>query len=160
VIKTKWDVIVAGAGAVGSAALYQLARRGIKALGIDRWRPPHANGSSHGDTRITRLALGEGEEYVQFASRSHGIWRELEAATGRTLLRQVGGLVFGPQSGRTRAHGASDFLGTTIAVAKKAGLSHEILDAAALWDRFPQFRWRGDETGCLEHGAGFVHPEA
>lgn len=158
--QSKWDVIVAGAGAVGSAALYQLARRGIKALGIDRWHPPHANGSSHGDTRITRLALGEGEEYVQFASRSHEVWRELEAATGRTLLRQVGGLVFGPQSGRTRAHGAPDFLGTTIAVAQQAGLSHELLDAASLQARFPQFRWRGDEIGCLEHGAGFVHPEA
>src|SRR5687767_69496 len=80
-----WDVIVAGAGAVGSAAMYQLARRGAKVLGIDRFHPPHDRGSSHGDTRITRLALGEGEEYVQFARRAHDIWRELETATGSTL---------------------------------------------------------------------------
>ena len=52
------DVIVVGLGAVGSAALYQLARRGVPALGIDRFAPPHQHGSSHGDTRITRLALG------------------------------------------------------------------------------------------------------
>jgi sarcosine oxidase len=160
VTETKWDVIVAGAGAGGSAALYQLARRGVKALGLDRWHPPHTHGSSHGDTRITRLALGEGEEYVPFARRSHEIWRELEAATGRTLLRQIGGLVFGPRSGRTRAHGAVDFLGTTLAVAQRTGLSHEVLEAAALQARFPQFHWRGDEWGCLEHGAGFVYPEA
>ena len=77
-----WDVIVAGVGAMGSAALYQLARRGVRVLGLDRFHPPHDRGSSHGDTRITRLALGEGEQYVQFARRSHEIWRELEAATG------------------------------------------------------------------------------
>ena len=86
------DVIIAGLGAMGSAALYQLARRGVKVLGLDRFQPPHDRGSSHGDTRITRLALGEGEQYVQFARRSHEVWRELEAATGRSLLRCVGGL--------------------------------------------------------------------
>jgi hypothetical protein len=74
------DVIVAGLGAVGSAALYQLARRGVPALGIDRFQPPHANGSPHGESRITRLALGEGPSYVQFARRAHAIWRELIAA--------------------------------------------------------------------------------
>jgi sarcosine oxidase len=155
-----WDVIVAGVGAMGSAALYQLARRGAKALGIDRFHPPHDRGSSHGDTRITRLALGEGEQYVQFARRSHEIWRELEAATGSILLQQVGGLVYGSSTRRGVAHGAEDFLQTTIAVAQRHAIPHEVLDAEALRARFPQFRFRGDELGCLEHTAGFVHPEA
>src|SRR6478609_5153015 len=104
-----WDVIVAGVGAMGSAALYQLARRGVRVLGLDRFHPPHNRGSSHGDTRITRLALGEGEQYVQFARRSHEIWRELEAATGSTLLREVGCLVYGSTVSRREAHGAADF---------------------------------------------------
>jgi len=159
-IKMHPEVIVVGCGAVGSAALYQLARRGIQALGIDRFGPPHNRGSSHGDTRITRLALGEGDEYVQFARRSHEIWRELEAQTGRTLLQQVGALIYGCATGRTTAHGATDFLQTTIDVAQRHALGHEILDAAALAARFPQFRLRGDEIGCLEHGGGFVHPES
>ena len=154
------DVIVIGLGAVGSAALYQLSRRGIKALGIDRFQPPHDRGSSHGDTRITRIALGEGPQYVQFAKRSHEIWRELEAATGRTLLREVGGLFFGSTSCHGQAHGAADFLQTTINVAREHGIPHEVLDASAMVERFPQFRFRGDERGCLEHTAGFVHPEA
>ena len=154
------EVIVAGLGAVGSAALYQLARRGTRALGIDRWAPPHAMGSSHGETRITRLALGEGSQYVQFARRSHEIWRELEAATGATLLRAVGCLVYGAEDSRGSAHGAGDFLQTTIDVARQHGIDHQVLDAAALRQRFPQFRWRGDERGCLEPGGGFVHPEA
>ena len=154
------DVIVVGLGAMGSAALYQLSRRGVKALGIDRFNPPHDRGSSHGDTRITRLALGEGTQYVQFARRSHEIWRELEAATGRSLLQSVGGLIYGSLSHRTQTHGAVDFLKTTIEVAKLHRIRHEILDAAALRERFPQFIWRGDELGYFEHGAGFVHPEA
>jgi sarcosine oxidase len=151
---------VAGCGAVGSAALYQLAQRGMKALGLDRFHPPHSFGSSHGDTRITRLALGEGDQYFQFARRSHEIWRELEAQTGRTLLRCVGGLYYGAASRRGVAHGAADFLQTTINVARRHGLQHEVLDAKALSERFPQFHWRGDELGCLEREAGFVHPES
>ena len=83
------DVIVIGLGAVGSAALYQLARRGVAAVGIDRFAPPHEHGSSHGESRITRQAIGEGEEYVPFALRSHEIWRELEADTGRSMLSPV-----------------------------------------------------------------------
>ena len=69
------DVIVIGLGAMGSAALYQLARRGVAAIGIDQFAPPHDRGSSHGESRITRQAIGEGDEYVPFALRSHEIWR-------------------------------------------------------------------------------------
>jgi len=58
------DVIVIGLGAMGSAAAYQLAKRGVRVVGIDAYSPPHVHGSSHGQTRITRLAIGEGEQYV------------------------------------------------------------------------------------------------
>ena len=154
-----WDVIVVGLGAVGSAALYQLAKRGVRALGIDRFNPPHDRGSSHGDTRITRLALGEGPQYVQFAKRSHEIWRELEGATGRKLFREVGGLFFGSTKKHGQAHGSADFLQTTIDVAREHGIPHEVLDAEAMRTRFPQFHFHDDERGCYEHTAGFVHPE-
>src|SRR5262245_10981184 len=110
------DVLVVGLGALGSAALYQLAKRGVAALGIDAFDPPHRYGSSHGDTRITRLALGEGAHYVPLARRSHEIWRELEAASGRSLLRTVGCLIFGPGETANAAHGAADFLAATIDV--------------------------------------------
>src|SRR3954464_3169194 len=84
------DILVIGLGAMGSAALYQLAKRGVKAVGIDRFSPPHDLGSTHGETRITRQAIGEGESYVPFALRSHEIWRELEVETGESLLTQNG----------------------------------------------------------------------
>src|SRR4029434_5138559 len=84
--------IVLGLGAMGSAALYHLAKAGRSVLGIDRFSPPHALGSSHGDTRITRLAIGEGAHYTPLAVRSHALWRELENETGSDLLTSNGGL--------------------------------------------------------------------
>ena len=74
-----YDLIVVGLGAMGSAALFQAAKRGASVLGIDRFAPPHNMGSSHGDTRITRNAIGEGEMYMPFIRRSNEIWAELES---------------------------------------------------------------------------------
>ena len=95
------DVIVVGLGAMGSAACYQLAKRGAKVIGIDRYSPPHTLGSTHGDTRITRLAIGEGEHFVPFAIRSHEIWRELESETGADLMTTTGGLIMSAASAST-----------------------------------------------------------
>jgi len=91
---SRYDVIVLGLGAAGSATLLQLARRGVKVLGLDRHVPPHEHGSSHGETRITRLAIGEGAHYTPLAVRSHEIWREIERETGADLMTTTGGLLF------------------------------------------------------------------
>ena len=152
------DVIVVGLGAMGSAALYQLARRGVRATGIDRFTPPHDRGSSHGESRITRQAIGEGEEYVPFALRSHEIWRELEADTGRSLFSQIGGLIIGRRTD-SGIHGHGDFVGRTIAAAERFNIDHEVLEPAEVMRRFPQFRLAGDETCYFEPGAGFLRPE-
>jgi sarcosine oxidase len=153
------DAIVIGLGAMGSASLYQLARRGARVLGIDRFVPPHDRGSSHGESRITRQAIGEGAEYVPFALRSHEIWRELEAETGEALLFPVGGLLLAPERDSAEHHGQRDFVGRTIAVARQHGIAHEVLRAGAIQDRFPQFHLEGDEIGYYEPGAGFLRPE-
>jgi sarcosine oxidase len=153
------DVIVVGLGAAGAATLYQLARRGVRAIGLDRFAPPHDRGSSHGETRITRHAVGEGEVYAPLAIRSHEIWRELEAATGARLLEVCGCLTLAPADGRARAHGTSDFLGRAAAVAHAFDIPHERLSAAEVEARWPQFALTGAEAGLFEPGAGFVHPE-
>ncbi|MBQ1767127.1 MAG: FAD-dependent oxidoreductase, partial [Aquincola sp.] len=93
------DVIVIGLGAFGSAVACQLAARGARVLGIDRHAPPHDRGSSHGATRITRLAVGEGAQYVPLVQRSHALWRLLEAECGEPLYTATGGLVMGPSKG-------------------------------------------------------------
>src|SRR5688500_986473 len=103
------DVIVIGLGAMGSAACYQLARRGAKVIGIDRFAPPHSFGSTHGETRITRQAIGEGEHFVPFALRSYEIWQELESKTGEDLLTITGGLIMSSAAEHT-LHGNTDFL--------------------------------------------------
>ncbi|MDG1892834.1 MAG: N-methyl-L-tryptophan oxidase [Verrucomicrobiota bacterium] len=154
------DAIVIGLGAAGSGTLYQLAKRGMRALGIDQFAPPHDRGSSHGETRITRLALGEGKAYAPLVKRSHEIWLALEKATGASLLHQVGGLIFSGNQERTSSHGAPDFLKTTQEVAVRHHIRHEMMDATQLEKRFPQFKFRGDETGYYEPDAGYLRPEA
>jgi sarcosine oxidase len=154
-----FDTIVLGLGAMGSATLFQLAKRGRRALGIDRFTPPHAFGSSHGETRITRLAIGEGEQYTPLAVRSHEIWREIERETGERLLVECGGLIVSGEGARATCH-VPGFFANTLAAAKRFGISHEILDAAAIRRRFPAFAVRDDETGYYEPSAGYVRPEA
>jgi sarcosine oxidase len=152
------EVIVVGLGAIGSATLYQLARRGIPAIGIDRFTPPHDRGSSHGESRITRLAVGEGDSYAPLVRRSHAIWRELERDTGVALLHQVGGLIIGDAQD-TPHHGKSGFLKRTIAVAERHAIAHEVLAAEEIAYRFPQLQMSGDERGYYEPEAGMVFPE-
>lgn len=158
-LSTHYDVIVVGLGALGAATLYQLSQRGARVLGIDQFAPPHDQGSSHGDSRITRLAVGEGDEYVPFVQRSHAIWRELEARTGKPLMTTTGGLILAPEGRVAEHHGKPDFVRRTIACAQRFGIAHEVLDAAAIRQRFPQFHLQGDEIGYFEHEAGFVRPE-
>ena len=152
------DVAVIGLGAVGAATLYQLARRGIRAVGIDRYAPPHNIGSSHGETRITRCAVGEGVELVPLVLRSHAIWRELEAETGEALLDACGFLMMAPQGVRTGHHGKQDFLRRTVAAAERHAIPHELLDTAAIAARFPAFELQQEE-GYFEPGGGYVRPE-
>ena len=153
------DVAVVGLGAAGAATLYQLARRGVSVIGIDRFSPPHAFGSTHGDTRITREAIGEGESYTRLVQRSHAIWRELEADTGQDLLTQCGGLIIEASGGGAAGHHRHEFLASTIACANRYGIKHELLSAADVAGRFPQFALDGDESAYYEPTAGFVRPE-
>src|SRR5439155_19589896 len=103
----------------GAATLLQLARRGVRALGIDRFAPPHGRGSTHGETRITRLAIGEGEVYTPLVMRSHQIWRELEGETGLELLTQNGALILEDAGAHHSLHNRRDFLDRTIASATR-----------------------------------------
>jgi sarcosine oxidase len=154
------DVAVLGLGAMGSAVLYQLAKRGAAVVGLDRFAPPHALGSSHGETRITRQAVGEGSAYVPFVTAAHRIWRELEATTGETLLNACGALVMAPGRGTSSHHGKPDFVGRSISAAEGAGIPHAVLDGAEVARRFPQFlNLAGDEKAYYEPGGGYVVPE-
>lgn len=158
--ETTCDVAVLGLGAMGAAALWQFAKRGVKVVGIDRFAPPHDQGSSHGDTRITRQAVGEGPAYVPLALASHRIWRELEAESGVPLLNACGTLITGPRSGASSHHGIADFVGRTGEVAKAFDIAHEMMEAGDIRRRFPQFGQLDDGMhGYFEPGGGYVFPE-
>ncbi len=154
-----YDAIVVGLGAVGSATAYQLAKRGARVLGIDQYAPPHSQGSSHGGTRITRLAIGEGEHYTPLAMRAHEIWRDIEHETGRDLLCTNGALVISSPNKASITH-VEGFFENTVAAAKRFGIEHQLLDANEIRRRYPLFAVSDEEYGYFEPGAGFVRPEA
>jgi sarcosine oxidase len=153
-----FEVIIVGLGAMGSAALYQLSKRGKNVLGIDQFSPPHTFGSSHGDTRITRQAVGEGEQYVPLLLRSNEIWREIEKETGEKLLEITGGLIISSK-GKAAINHVPEFFEKTIKAAKKYNIRHDLLNAIEIRNRFPQFNIQEDEEGYYEYDAGFLRPE-
>lgn len=146
------DTIVLGLGAMGSAAVDELARRGQRVLGFDRHDPPHTFGSTHGKSRIIRLAYMEDPAYVPLLRRAYERWTDLEAASGRRLLQITGGLMIGPADS-TAVQGSR-------ASAEEHGLRHEMLDAAEVRRRFPEFHLPADHLALYEEIAGVLFPEA
>ena len=147
-----YDVIVVGLGGMGSAAAAELARRGLRVLGIERYGPAHDRGSSHGESRVIRQAYFESPAYVPLLLRAYELWHELEAATGSDLITETGGLMIGPEHSRTVA-------GSRLS-AETWDLPHELLDASEMARRFPTLSPGRDDVGLYEQHAGFVRPEA
>jgi sarcosine oxidase len=126
--------------------------------GLERFSLPHANGSSHGESRIIRQAIGEGEDYVPLVLRSYQLWREIETETGKELLTITGGLTLESQKSTAVMHGRRDFLDQAIRCAEKFDIRHEILDAPEIRKHYPQFAV-ADERAYYEHETGFLKPE-
>jgi len=151
-LNKNFDAIVIGLGAMGSATAYHLSLAGKRVLGLDRFEPPHKQGSSHGLTRIIREAYFEHPSYVPLIQRAYELWADLEQKSGRKLLLQTGGLMIGPPDGALVA-------GARRSAAEHI-LSHEILSAAELSRRVPAFRPAEDMVAVAEPRAGIVFPEA
>ena len=86
----RYDAIVVGLGGMGTAAAFHLARRGKRVLGLEQHDLLHELGSSHGLTRIIRLAYYEHPSYVPLLLRSFELWDELADESGRHLLEVTG----------------------------------------------------------------------
>lgn len=154
------DVVVVGLGAMGSAVIDQLAMRGINVVGLDRFNPPHDQGSSHGDTRISRQAVGEGASYVPFVLASQRRWKELEREMDEHLFEQCGAVIIGNPNNQGLVHGKADFFETTAKTADQFGIEHYILDRKNLVSKFPQFSgMKEDDIAYFEPGAGYAIPE-
>jgi sarcosine oxidase len=150
--ETTHDVVIAGLGAMGSATAFHLARRGLRVLGLDRFTPPHRFGSSHGESRIIREAYFEHPVYVPMVQRAFELWRELEQASGDTLLLETGGLMIGRPD--------SVLVGGARRSAEMHGLRHELLTAEDVCRRFPALQPERDMVAVWEPRAGMLFPDA
>ncbi len=145
------DVIVIGLGAHGSAAAYQLARRGRRVLGVEAFTRAHELGSSGGLTRIIRLAYFEHPAYVPMLRAAWELWPQIAAESGHDLLLQTGGLYCG--------RAGAEVLEGSLRSAREHGLPHELLDAAEARHRFPALRLDHDMQALHEPLAGILYPE-
>ena len=148
----RYDVVVCGLGAMGSASAYHLARRGARVLGLERFAARHARGSWHGDSRIIREMYFEHPLYVPLVQRAYDLWRALERDAGDALMTLHGGLMMGPEDGLLVAG--------TLRSAREHALPHELLSPREVAARFPAFRLRDDFVAVHDPRAGFLRPEA
>ena len=149
--RASYDAIVLGAGGVGGAAMWQLARRGLHVLGLDRFAPPHDRGSSHGQTRIIRQAYFEHPDYVPLLVESYRLWAELERNAGRSLLLETGLVQVGRPDGVV--------VPRVLDAAHIHGLEVEYFTAAEICKRWPAFRVPDDLVGVFERRGGLLRVE-
>lgn len=146
-----WDAIVLGAGGVGSATAMHLSKSGARTLAVDQYPPAHANGSSHGQTRIIRQAYFEHPCYVPLLQRAYDLWHQLEASTSQKLFHRTGLVELGPRDGIV--------IPGVLQSAKEYSLPIEELSPSTIHERWPGLR--GDEKwgGVIEQNAGFLRVE-
>ncbi len=147
-----YKAIVVGLGAMGSATLYHLARRGLRVLGLEQFGSGHRLGSSHGDSRIIRETYFEHPLYVPLVQRAHRLWRDLEEKSGEALMTITGGLMIGPPDGSV--------VSGALRSAAKHNLPHAILSPEEVHDQFPAFRLDRGLIAVLDERAGFLNPDA
>jgi sarcosine oxidase len=146
-----FDVIVVGVGGLGSAAVFHLARSGLRVLGIERFAVPNEQGSSHGVTRIIRLAYYEDPSYVPLLSRAYELWHELEAVAGEQLLHITGSVDAGPPD--------SFVFEGSVRSCVEHGLEHEVIDGAEVNRRFPGYGLPDESMAVFQPDGGFLLPE-
>lgn len=147
-----YDVAVIGLGAMGAAALYSLSKQNLKVIGIDKYAPPHSYGSSYGESRVTRQAIGEGTFYTPMVLRANEIWAELEKISGKELYGHHGMLI--------AAHPEQRFLQNTLKAADEYHIEHEVFDGREAERRFPTLQVADkDHIFYYEPTSGYLRPE-
>ena len=146
-----FDAIVIGLGGMGSSIARHLAQRGMHVLGLEQFGPAHANGSSHGSTRMIRQAYYEDPAYVPLLRRAYELWAELQATTAQPIWQITGGLTAG------LPHGAT--ITGSLRAATLHGIEHDVLSPRDAMDRFPGIRPHEDEVVIYEPTIGALFPE-
>ena len=146
-----YDAIVIGVGGMGSAALYHLAKRGLKVLGIEQFDIPHDMGSSHGLTRIIRLAYYEDPSYVPLLYRTYELWEALERESGETLFYRTGSIDAGPED--------SEVFSGSLKSCLEHGLEHTVLTGQEMNKRFPGYNFPSETMAVFQPQGGLLVPE-
>ena len=147
-----FDVIVVGLGAMGSGVAHHLSGAGLKVLGLDRFHPPHVQGSSHGHSRVIRMAYGDDQRYVPYVQRAYAGWEELERHVGKPLLSRTGLLLMGTPD--------SQLITSTRASLCRHSIQCQELDHLELERRWPLFKPDPSMCGIWEPSGGILHVEA
>lgn len=147
----EFDCIVIGVGAMGSATLYNLAKRGRRVLGLEQFDIPHAEGSSHGVNRIIRLAYYEHPSYVPLLRRAYELWSEIESIAGEQLIYKTGSIDTAPA-------GHEVFEGS-LESCLLHDIPHRVLNHAQINEQFPGYQLPVGHMGILQQDGGFVLSE-
>ena len=147
----QYDTIVIGVGGMGSATCYHLASRGQRVLGLERYNIPHDMGSSHGQTRIIRLAYYEDPAYVQLLLRAYELWADIQTLAGEQLLYITGSIDAGPEDDWV-------FKGS-LQSCLEHDLPHDVLTGSELSKRFPGYQLPPESKALLQPQGGFLLPE-
>lgn len=148
---TTYDAIVIGIGGMGSATLYHLAKRGLNVLGIEQFEIPHEMGSSHGLTRIIRLAYYEDPSYIPLLRRAYELWNILEQESNNKLFYQTGSLDMGPED--------SNVFAGSLQSCIVHDLEHEVMTSEQLTKRFPGYRMPAHIKALFQPQGGLLIPE-
>lgn len=146
-----FNTIVVGVGGMGSATCYELAKRGRRVLGIEQYDIPHDLGSSHGYTRIIRLAYYEHPSYVMLLKRAYELWDEIERKTRTQILHKIGSIDAGPADSWV-------FKGSLQSCVEH-DLAHEVLTGREMAERWPGYQLPPDIMGVFQPDGGFLTPE-
>jgi sarcosine oxidase len=146
-----FDAIVIGVGGMGSATLYHLAKRGLNVLGIEQFDIPHDMGSSHGLTRIIRLAYYEDPSYVPLLRRTYELWADLERESGEKLFYQTGSIDAGPED--------SEVFAGSLKSCQEHGLEHTVLTGQEMKTRFPGYNFPSETMAVFQPQGGLLVPE-
>jgi len=147
----QFDCIVIGVGGMGSSAVHNLAKRGQKVLGLEKFDIPHSEGSSHGVNRIIRLAYYEHASYVPLLRRAYEMWSEIETIAGEQLLYKIGSIDTAPS-------GHEVFEGS-LESCLEHDIPHEVLNHKQINDRFPGYEMPLGQMGLYQADGGFVLSE-
>jgi sarcosine oxidase len=150
-MRTDWDAIVVGLGAIGSGTAYWLSRRfGDRVLGLEQFELGHSNGAGQDHSRIIRLSYHR-PDYVRLAKRAYETWADVEKDSGVRIVTRTGGLDVAP---RDSAIPLSDYMNAMAA----ENVPYDHLDAAEIMRRWPQWRLGEEHHGLFQADAGIADP--